>query len=92
MPVTGLCNAVETNPPGFTARWLTRAAPQLDGYSFDIGNAPSKTLTNAKNYFFSRYGIPAITYEIGDELDREAIYEYTPVFAEEMMKVMLEAE
>ena len=45
---------------------------------------------NTKNYFYDTYGIPAITYELGDETDRALILETSPVFAEEMMRTLLE--
>ena len=47
---------------------------------------------NTKNYFYSTYNIPAITYEIGDEVDRGDISRTSPIFAQEMMRVMLERE
>lgn len=81
----------DTNPPGFATRWLGSVDRRIDDYEFEHDPRPPSGLDNTKNYFFSRYGIPAITYEIGDEADRGPIGEYTPVFAEEMMKVMLEA-
>jgi hypothetical protein len=65
---------------------------RIKDFEFTHDPRPPSGLDNTKNYFFSRYGIPAITYEIGDEADRQAIYEHTPAFAEEMMRVMLKAE
>ena len=43
-------------------------------------------------WFHRRYGIPAFTYELGDEADRQLLHETTPVFAEEMMRELLNAE
>ncbi|MEJ2129209.1 MAG: M14-type cytosolic carboxypeptidase [Woeseiaceae bacterium] len=79
-----------TNPELFATRWMSRVDERID-FDFTHDPRPPSDLDNAKNYFFARYGIPAITYEIGDEVDREAIHKYTPVFAEEMMRVMLAA-
>ena len=81
----------DTSPPGFATDWLSAVDARIDGFEFEHDPRPPSELDNAKNYFFSRYGIPAITYEIGDELQRAAIIEHTPAFAEEMMRVMLEA-
>jgi hypothetical protein len=39
---------------------------------------------------YSRYGIPAATYEVGDETDREATRQAAVVFAEELMSLLLE--
>jgi predicted deacylase len=81
-----------TDPPHFAADWLGRVDGRIDGYEFTHDPRPPSVLDNTKNYFFLRYGIPAITYEIGDEADRDAIARYTPVFAEEMMRTMLESD
>lgn len=81
----------DTDPPQFAGNWLGRADARIEDYEFAHDARAPSGLDNTKNYFFSRYGIPAITYEIGDEADRAAVERYTPVFAEEMMQVMLEA-
>lgn len=74
----------------FAATWLDRVRDRLPGIEFD--HRPSKSETaNAKNYFYNRYGIPSITYESGDETDPAWIDRATPVFAEEMMSVLLSA-
>ena len=80
----------ETNPPGFTARWLAKAASRVENYPFDIGNAPSRSPYVAKNYMYARYGIPAITFEAGDESDRHAVRAAARIFAEELMQQMLD--
>ena len=78
--------------PFFSSLWLGRVASRLDEYKFVHDPRPPSRLDNTKNYFFQRYGIPAITYEIGDEADRDQVRRYTPIFAEEMMRTMLESE
>ena len=80
-----------TNPKLFATNWLGRVDERIDGFEFKHDPRPPSGQGNAKNYFFSRYGIPAITYEMGDEVNRADIVEHTPVFAEEMMPTMLEA-
>jgi predicted deacylase len=81
-----------TEPKAFATKWMSQADERIEDFEFTHDPRPPSGLDNAKNYFFSRYGIPAITYEIGDEADRQSVYEHTPVFAEEMMRVMLQAE
>ena len=81
-----------TDPPLFATNWLTRVDARIAGYEFRHDPREPSGLANAKNYFFSRYGIPSITYEIGDEADRNEVRKYTPVFAEEMMRTLLEAD
>jgi hypothetical protein len=82
----------DTDPPLFATNWLTRVKARLPDFEFTHDPRTPSGLDNTKNYFFSRYGIPAITYELGDEIERHLITEHTPVFAEEMMRVMLQAE
>ena len=81
-----------TNPPGFTRAWLENAAERIEDYPFTNGEAPTKNPTVAKNYIYARYGIPAVTFEAGDETDRAAVRTAAPVFAEELMRLMLEQE
>jgi hypothetical protein len=77
-------------PQDFASVWLTRSRARIPDFEFKHDPRPPSGQDNTKNYFFSRYGIPAITYEIGDEVGRQDIVETTPVFAEEMMRLMLE--
>lgn len=78
-----------TNPANFATNWLDNAKTRLPHYEFKHDPRPVSGLDNTKNYFFERYGIPSITYEIGDEANREEVLEHTPVFAEEMMRTLL---
>ena len=79
-----------TVPETFASTWLSRARERLADFEFKHDARASSEQANTKNYFFKRYGIPAITYELGDETDREQIAAASPVFAEEMMRLMLE--
>ena len=77
-------------PARFASHWLNGVRQRLPDVEFT--HKPTKSTSDtAKKYFFERYGIPAITYELGDEADPERIAEASPVFAEEMMRVLLEA-
>jgi len=78
-----------TNPENFAANWLGQVSSRIPEYEFKHDPRPISGLDNTKNYFFVRYGIPAITYEIGDEANREEVLQHTPVFAEEMMRTLL---
>ena len=82
-------NAEPTDPPAFTLRWLAAARERLAGYEFEHAERPLSKLTTAKNYTYRRFGVPAITYEIGDRTDRAAIRASTVVFAQEMMETLL---
>ena len=53
---------------------------------------PTTNAVVAKNYIYTRYGIPSVTFEVGDETDRNATRAAAVVFAEELMKLMLSLE
>ena len=78
-----------TDPPGFGEKWFAAARPRLVDYEFSNEANPMKNPAVGKNYIYSRYGIPAFTYEVGDETDREAARAAAVVFAEEFMELML---
>ncbi|MEM9301031.1 MAG: M14-type cytosolic carboxypeptidase [Pseudomonadota bacterium] len=77
-------------PPGFATLWLDRSRERLPDFEFEHDPRPPSGQANTKNYFFERFGIHAITYELGDETDRRTIRQVTPVFAQEMMRTLLE--
>ncbi len=80
----------ETQPAGFTAAWLDGAAARITDYPFENSSNPPSNQYVAKNYIYARYGIPSITFEVGDETDRDATRKAARVFAEELMQQMLE--
>ncbi len=79
-----------TDPPDFFETWFAAAQPRLQDYPFTNEPGPGKRPGVGKNYMYQRYGIPAATYEVGDETDRTAVREAARVFAEELMRLMLE--
>lgn len=81
-----------TTPPRFTRTWLENAKLRIKVYDFSYKENPVDAPGVAKNYVYKRYGIPSSTYEVGDETDREAIRTAASVFAEELMKLMLEQD
>ena len=80
----------ETNPPDFFPDWFERAEPRLENYPFSNANGRPKTEGVGKNYIMERYGIPAATYEAGDETDRDAAEAAAVIFAEELMQILME--
>ena len=78
-----------TEPPGFGLKWFAAARPRLVDYEFTNEANPMKNPAVGKNYIYSRYGIPAFTYEVGDETDRDAARHAAIIFAEEFMELML---
>ncbi|MCR9077966.1 MAG: M14 family metallopeptidase [Hyphomonadaceae bacterium] len=77
---------------GFTAEWLSRARSNVADYPFDREGAHNVDLPTSKTYIYERFGIPAITYELGDETDRTVIAQTAKIFAREMMTLLLEQE
>lgn len=79
-----------TEPANFTQTWLDNAAARVPpAYEFQNSENPTTKPGVSKNYMYKRYRIPALTYEIGDETDRQAIRDAARVFAEELMALML---
>ena len=81
-----------TDPPGFTRRWLETARPLVPDYRFRIDPGPGKNRSVAKNHIYARYGVPSITYEVGDETDRAETRKAARILAEELMRQMLREE
>ena len=81
---------VPTEPAAFMQTLFANATPRLQNYTYSDKPGPGKNPAVAKNYIYRRYGIPASTYEVGDETDRKAARAAAVVFAEELMKLMLE--
>lgn len=77
------------SPAGFTNRWVAAAMVQLPGYEFTQEKRPASETANGKNYMYQRYGIPSVTFEVGDETDRTLIDRAAEVFAREMMRLMI---
>lgn len=78
-----------THPPRFTVRWLKAVRPVIPDYRFRIDPGPGENRRVAKNYIYGRYGIPSITYEVGDETDRAVTRDAARVLAEELMRRLL---
>jgi len=78
-----------TDPPLFTRDWLARYQERMDGY--DVNRDARHTVGRpiSKAYAFDAYGAPGITFEIGDETDRELIQRIGRESAIAMMETML---
>ncbi len=81
-----------TSPPMFARDWTAAVDARLDDdvYTFTREARHNSGRPTSKNYMFENFGIAAITYEVGDETDRDAIIVSAQVFAEEMMRILLE--
>lgn len=81
-----------TNPANFAANWTKATKARVKNYPFERAPRPVTELPTSKNYVYTTFGVPAITYEVGDETDRNSIKQAAVVFAEEMMRLLLEAK
>lgn len=78
-----------TSPPLFTRTWLENSAQRIVDYPFTNEEHPTDKPGVSKNYMYHRYGIPASTYEVGDETNRAATQAAARIFAQELMELML---
>ena len=83
-----------TNPPMFARDWVKAVDKRLsdDVYPFTREPRPMSERPISKNYIYEKYGVSAITYEVGDATPRSAIDISAKVFAQEMMKLLLKDE
>lgn len=81
-------NAVQER---FLVSWLGGQEHAITEYPFTIerrnANPGSGT---SKNWFHGKYGIPAYTYEVGDETDRQAIKQAARVLAQRFVEAASE--
>jgi len=79
-----------TVPPDFTRRWLTAIDERLPQYKVRRVSSHNTGKGTSKGWGYEQFGCPAITYEFGDETDRDLIRRQTTVAAEEMSRLLLE--
>lgn len=77
-------------PAGFTKSWLEAIQRRFPDYKVNRTSTQNPTPTTSHNWAHKTFGIPAITYEIGDETDRALLQQIASAAAEEMMKRLLE--
>ena len=84
-----------TNPPNFAERWLRNAdermsrTDKLEGsVGYEFAPRPTSDQGTSKNYFYSTYGIPSITFETGDNSDRASLPLRMDAFARSMVELL----
>lgn len=80
----------ETVPPRFTRDWLAAIGKRLPGYKVRRVAGHSTVKGTSKGWGYQQFGCPAITYELGDETDRELIRQQATVAAGEMTRLLAE--
>jgi len=80
----------QDKPVDFASEWLNAARARLPHFPFKHDPRPPSGQDNTKNFFHKNYGIPAITYELGDEVPAADIENAMPTFAQTFMRELLE--
>ncbi len=73
----------------FALHWYDAIKKRLPDISFEHEPRHNRKLPTSKGYVYKTFGVPAITYEMGDKADRMKIRNLASVAAEEMMKTLL---
>lgn len=73
----------------FLARWLGGQEQAIPGYPFTVERrSPTNASKTSKNWFHRTFGIPAYTYEVGDETERDGIERSAIVFADRFVSAI----
>lgn len=79
----------ELFPEGFTTNWLDAIDKRTPRYTVIRDANHNAHQATSKVWVANNFGIHAITYEFGDETDRELIRRIAAISAEEMMRELL---
>ena len=76
----------------FLKNWLNNSKPDLlkIDYDYKIVNSMSPNNGVSKNYFFNKYNIPSVTYEVSDVEDRDKIKKSSSILSQKLMQSLLE--
>lgn len=78
-----------TRPELFTKKWLDRYQDLMPGYEVERDARHDAGRPVSKAYVYDTFGIPGITFELGDETDRELIKRIGKQAAIAMMETLL---
>ncbi|KAA3620014.1 MAG: hypothetical protein DWQ05_04620 [Calditrichaeota bacterium] len=78
-----------TEPPRLMEKWLQIMAERLPEETLDIQPFGLESPVS-KTWFYSTFKAPSITYEVGDEDDREYIKTKARIAAEVLMEILVE--
>lgn len=79
----------QTTPPLFLKNWLDLLQQRMPGYEVNRDAGHNLGQSNSKNYVHKRYGVPTMTYEMGDETDRQLVRKIAMTAATTMMETLL---
>lgn len=81
-----------TTPPLLVKNWLDRFQARVPNYEVKRRAGRNLDQANSKNFIYKRYKVPSMTYELGDETDRELIRKLSVESATAMMETLLATE
>ncbi|MBB3209597.1 hypothetical protein FHS27_005437 [Rhodopirellula rubra] len=76
-------------PAGFTRQWFASIQDRFPGYNVAVDDNHNAHRSTSKAWVDRTLGVTAVTYEFGDETDRETIKTVATGAAEEMMRLLL---
>jgi hypothetical protein len=79
-----------TFPPDFTKRWLEGLQERVPEYHVDREASSTPKQTTSAYWAHKTFGIPGITYELGDNTERALLKQVAAAAAQEMMTLLLE--
>ena len=79
----------EINSPGIIPTWIQKIEQAIPDYKLDK-RLRSQELPYCYNWLINEFGMEAVTFEEGDEVDREEIKERAIVYAEKLMETLME--
>ena len=85
-------DALPTDPPLIAARWMAKLQDRMPGYNVHRVSEHNPGLPTAKTRTYERYGIPTVTFEVGDNTDRDLVARLGREGALAMMETMLASE
>ncbi len=80
-------DAEDAQTGNFTRQWFAQARA-LGVYPFEHARRHNEGTPTSKNYFHTRFGIPAITFELGDHTPHDEIMGSSRKFADAMVAVL----
>ena len=81
---------LELYPAGFTDRWLSAIQDRFPRYQVSQDDTHNTHRSTSKAWVSETLGVSAVTYEFGDDTNRDTIRRIASGAAEEMMRLMLE--
>jgi murein tripeptide amidase MpaA len=80
---------VKTTPDNLTQQWIQQIKADNPSVIFAVEEFDTSSPI-AKNWFYHRFGIDAVTYEVDDGLEPDKLEEVSRSAAQSLMKILLE--